>query len=256
MEMKNQALTAIIVDDEEKAIETLAADLKDYPDVEVVATFTSLQKAKAPIIRQQPDLLFLDVEFPQGNGFELLQSLQPYLQHKTHVIFYSAFDRYMIDALRASAFDFLLKPYNVSELETILERVKCEIVAHTNHFELALEKFFQHDGKFAVQTISRLLLLRISEILCFKYMEDQRSWSIVLTNNEQHRLRSSAKAEDILGMGKNLIRIHSNCILNIDYLASVENKTLRCQLYPPFDEMELYASRRYYSKIKEAIQML
>lgn len=72
----------------------------------------------------QPDVLFIDVEMPGQTGFEVLQSLRDEIPMDLIVVFYSAFDKYMIDALRASAFDFLLKPYQQDEFELVVDRIR------------------------------------------------------------------------------------------------------------------------------------
>ena len=249
-------IKTIIVDDEINSIHNLEEDLKAYPEIEILDTITSSQKAKKSIIQYQPDLLFLDVEMPYINGIELLQEIRPYVRNNMRVIFYSAFDKYMLDALRASAFDYLLKPYQTNELKQIVERIKREKTNNPINFDQAMRKLLSNDCKFAVQTISRLLLLRRSEILYFQYSEDPRCWQMTLTNMEQYRLRLSTKAKDILNFCPSFIRVNTDCILNIDYLSSVENNTLRCILYAPFSHLEISASRRHYSKIKEALNFL
>lgn len=249
-------IKTIIVDDEINSIHNLEEDLKAYPEIEILDTITSSQKAKKSIIQYQPDLLFLDVEMPYINGIELLQEIRPYVRNNMRVIFYSAFDKYMLDALRASAFDYLLKPYQTNELKQIVERIKREKTNNPINFDQAMRQLLSNDCKFAVQTISRLLLLRRSEILYFQYSEDTSCWQMTLTNMEQYRLRLSTKAKDILNFCPSFIRVNTDCILNIDYLSSVENNTLRCILYAPFSHLEISASRRHYSKIKEALNFL
>lgn len=254
--MNTRAITTIIVDDEVNAIQNLSEDLNAYPEINILESTTSALKARKSIIKLQPDLLFLDVEMPKMNGIELLQEIRPYIHSNMHVVFYSAFDKYMLDALRASAFDYLLKPYQPNELKTIIDRVRKRIDINTNTFEQSMRRLLSDDCKFALQTITSLLLLRCSEILYFRYLDDVRCWLVTLTNTEYHRLRMTIKAKDILSLSQSFIRINSNCILNIEYLSSIENNTLRCVLYAPFSHLEIIASRRYYSKIKEILEVL
>lgn len=254
--MNTRAITTIIVDDEINAIQNLSEDLNAYPDINILETTTSALKAQKSIIKLQPDLLFIDIEMPQMNGIELLQEIRPYVHSNMYVVFYSAFDKYMIDALRASAFDYLLKPYQQSELKTIIDRVRKRIDINTNTFEQSMRRLLSDDCKFALQTITSLLLLRCSEILYFRYLDDARCWQATLTNMECHRLRMTIKAKNILSLSQSFIRINSNCILNIEYLSSIENNTLRCVLYAPFSHLEIIASRRHYSKIKEVLEVL
>lgn len=93
-------------------------------DFEVIATSSSAMSAKTLVMSMQPDVLFIDVEMPGQTGFEVLQSLRDEMPMDLIVVFYSAFNKYMIDALRASAFDFLLKPYQQEELELVVGRIR------------------------------------------------------------------------------------------------------------------------------------
>ncbi|WP_300813940.1 LytTR family DNA-binding domain-containing protein [uncultured Bacteroides sp.] len=249
-------ITAVIIDDEINAIKNLEKDLNAYPEVVILDTQTSATKARKSIVRYQPDILFLDIELSRVNGIELLQEIRPQIHHNMHVVFYTAFDKYMIDALRASAFDYLLKPYQTDELRQIIERVKHEKDSSAPNFEQSMCQLTGNSNKFAVQTVSSLLLLRHTEILYFQYSNESRCWLMTLTNMEQHRLRLSTKAKDILSLSPSFIRVNTDCILNIDYLSSVENNTLRCVLYAPFNHLNIVVSRRHYSEIKEALRVL
>ncbi len=249
--------TVFIVDDEPMSITTLENDLKTYEDLEIVQTETSPLKAQKSIIKQQPDLLFLDMELPQMSGIELLREIKEYIHSDMHVVFYSAFDKYMLDALRSSAFDFLLKPYKQEELAHIIQRVREEQLTDIhNHFEQSLRRLLDEHTKFCLQTMTDLLFLRYSEILCFQYKDDCRCWEVTLTSGKCHRMRMNVKAKDILKLSNTFLRVNMSCIVNVEYLSSIENSTLRCTLYAPFDKMEIIASRRYYSKIKEKLEML
>ena len=250
-------LRTIIVDNEAKAIQTLEESLSAYSDIRIVDKIISAQKAWKSIIQHQPDILFLDVELSRGNGIELLQDIRPYIYENMHVVFYTAFDKYVIDALRASAFDCLLKPYTEEDLDNILERVRRhKAMSNQMGFEQSMRSLLSNNRKFAVQTVNCLLLLKREEILYFQYSEEGRCWVMVLTNMEQHRLRLSTKARDILGLCPSFVRVNTDCILNIDYLSSVENSTFKCVLYAPFNHLNIMVSRRHYSKIKEALRLL
>lgn len=254
--MKTQNITAMIIDDEIKSIENLSHDLEAYPDITVIESTTSALKGQKSIVKLQPDLLFLDVEMPKLTGVDLLQEIRPYIHSEMYVVFYSAFDKYMIDALHASAFDYLLKPYRPNELLQIIERVRKKIEARSTNFEQSMRHLLSDNCKFALQTMTSLLLLRCSEILYFCYLDDLRCWQVTLTNMEHHRLRMTIKSKNILAISQTFIRINSNCILNTEYLCSIENNTLRCVLYTPFENLELTASRRHYSKLKEMLEIL
>lgn len=251
----NNYISTIIVDDQTACITSLCSDLEAYPEIQVVATATSSRNAKKMIVKQQPKLLFLDVEMPEKNGIELLHEIRGLVHDGMCVVFYSAFDKYMIDALRVSAFDYLLKPYLPEELNVIVERVKGKLGKQHVNFEQSIRQLID-ERKFAIHTLNGLLLLKRSEILCFNYKPDLHCWQIILTGLSAYKLRQSTTAKDLLNLCTYFIQVNQDCIINIDYLISIENKTLRCILQPPFQQLEFFASRRHYAKIKELLEII
>lgn len=249
-------ITTIIVDDENNSILTLCNDLANYPEIKVIETTTSIEKAKKIIVQYQPDLLFLDIEMPKMNGIELLHEIHDSIHPEMHVVFYSAFDKYMLEALRSSAFDYLIKPYQQEELSNIIERIKTQPKKAKINIEQSIRRLLTNDRKFALQAISGLLLLRASEVLCFHYIDNMRSWQITMTDFSVHKLRTGIIAKDLLSFSPSFMQINQECILNADYISSIENKTLKCVLYPPFNNLNIHASRRYYSKLKEQLEIL
>lgn len=107
----SEEITVVIVDDEAASVRNLSNDLCVYSDVRILETTTSVEKARKIVIRQQPDLLFLDVEMPKMSGLDLWQNIRADVHADMRVVFYTAYDKYVLEALRASAFDYLLKPY-------------------------------------------------------------------------------------------------------------------------------------------------
>lgn len=255
-------LTAVIVDDEPMSIDVLRTDLETMGDVEILASVNRASEALASVPLLKPDVLFLDVELGTDSGIELLQSMRAKgLDSSTRVVFYTAFDRYVIDALRASAFDFLLKPYMPEELDKVMERIRADFgagrIPQQNLAELTMRMpASSSSGRFAVQTVNSLMFLQPSDIVYFEYSGSVRCWSVVLSDLKSHRLRMSIKARDILSLCKSFIKVNSDTILNIDYLSYVENGSLRCVLVPPYDSVEITASRRHFNDLRDALTML
>lgn len=248
-------LTVFVVDDEAGPRESLVADLKKHPCIGEIFAFSNYSDATLPLLEQQPDVLFLDVEVPGRTGLEFIDSLQGNLSFSFRVVFYTGFSHYMLDAIRRSAFDYLLKPYKEKELEEIIERL---VMAHAAPGIGANSADHRHGAprKIAVQAISELLLLTVDEILYTEYHKTARNWRLILTNGTEHQLRKGTSAEDILKLHPALVRVSSSCIVNLNYLSAVENSTQRCRLCAPFNNQEIYASRRYFSKLKEKFEML
>ncbi|MFQ6116360.1 MAG: LytR/AlgR family response regulator transcription factor, partial [bacterium] len=101
-------IRAIIVDDEELARDVIKKFLVDYPAIKVVAECDNGRDAVLLIEREKPDLIFLDIQMPELNGFEVLE----HLDHIPAVVFSTAYDEYAIRAFEVNAVDYLLKPYS------------------------------------------------------------------------------------------------------------------------------------------------
>ncbi|MDR0505562.1 MAG: response regulator transcription factor [Dysgonamonadaceae bacterium] len=250
-----EPITTIIVDDEPSCIKALCDDLQQYPEIEIIETIAEVEKARKAILKQQPQLLFLDVEMPYKNGIQLLHEISYALHSNICVVFYSAYDKYLIDALRVSAFDYLLKPYLPEELEQIIERVKNKIRNQSSDFEKSIRRLLSADREFALQTIKGLIILKRSKILYFQYYSDLRYWQIVLTDNQAYRLRVDITARDIMNISLSFHQINKNIIINIDYLASIDSD-YNCRFYPPFEHLDFIISRRYYINLKKILEII
>ena len=114
-------ITAVIVDDEKGARTTLRSMLELYcHDVTLLGEADSIDSALPLIWEKDPDIIFLDIEMPQGSGFDLINKLKDI---DSKVVFTTAYSKYALKAIKASAFDYLLKPIDVGELkETIAKR--------------------------------------------------------------------------------------------------------------------------------------
>lgn len=132
-------LKAVIVDDESKSRQVLRAMLNEYcADVEVAGEAASPLEAIKLIQHIKPELVFLDVEMPGGSGFDILEAMPGY---QFSVVFTTAYSQYAINAIKAQAIDYLLKPVNISDLEAAVQRVLEQRVKnqpHTAHRKLAL----------------------------------------------------------------------------------------------------------------------
>ena len=284
MQTDQDKIKVVIVDDEPQSILRLENDLAALDDFEVIATSSSAMSAKTLVMSMQPDVLFIDVEMPGQTGFEVLQSLRDEMPMNLIVVFYSAFNKYMIDALRASAFDFLLKPYQQEELELVVGRIRQKMEegdglsssssssslgssfssssssseSHQNPQDLiGLNGLLGTSGKrLAIQTISGLLMVKPDEVFCCTFDEDTRLWHLKLANGQIHKLKKQTTAKSVLSLSPSLAQVRQDCIINLDYLISIENYTLRCIFSPPFDQENITVSRRCYKAVKEKLEIL
>lgn len=278
MQTDQDKIKVVIVDDEPQSILRLENDLAALDDFEVIATSSSAMSAKTLVMSMQPDVLFIDVEMPGQTGFEVLQSLRDEMPMDLIVVFYSAFNKYMIDALRASAFDFLLKPYQQEELELVVGRIRQKMEggdgsssssfsssssssSSESHQDsqnlLGVNGLLGTSGKrLAIQSISGLLMVKPDEVFCCTFDEDTRLWHLRLANGQIHKLKKQTTAKAVLSLSPSLAQVRQDCIINLDYLISIENYTLRCIFSPPFDQENITVSRRCYKAVKEKLEIL
>lgn len=283
MQVMQDKIKVVIVDDEPQSIHRLQNDLATQDDFEVIATSSSAVSAKNLVMSMQPDVLFLDVEMPGQTGLEVLLSLREEMPMELIVVFYSAFDKYMIEALRASAFDFLLKPYQQEELELIVGRIRQKMKDGKDGDEkessaapdssscpsasaMASQKTLELAGvngllptsakRLAIQTISGLLMLKPDDVFSCTFDEATHLWQLKLSNGQIYKLKKQATAKTILSMSPSLAQVRQDCIINLDYLLCIENYTLRCIFSPPFDQEEITVSRRCYKAVKDQLEIL
>ena len=282
MQTDQDKIKVVIVDDEPQSILRLENDLAALDDFEVIATSSSAMSEKTLVMSMQPDVLFIDVEMPGLTGFEVLQSLRDEMPMDLIVVFYSAFNKYMIDALRASAFDFLLKPYQQEELELVVGRIRQKMEGGDGSSSSSSSSSFSSSSssssseshqdsqnllgvngllgtsgkRLAIQSISGLLMVKPDEVFCCTFDEDTRLWHLRLANGQIHKLKKQTTAKAVLSLSPSLAQVRQDCIINLDYLISIENYTLRCIFSPPFDQENITVSRRCYKAVKEKLEIL
>ena len=123
--MRNSKFKIAIVDDEEDARSMVCLMLEEYfPELDIVCETGIFREALVEISRQKPHILLLDVEMPEGSGFDLLEKLA--VQPAT--VFITAHDKYAIQAIRSAAQDYILKPLNSHEFKEVMERLICRLV--------------------------------------------------------------------------------------------------------------------------------
>lgn len=251
--MSPEYYSVVIIEDTKVAVDTLTKAIEKYPQYKIVATASTLVEARKAIIEKRPDLLFLDVELPDGKGFELIEDIQPYVTWNMKTIFYTAFDKYMINAIRTAAFDYLLKPFTDEELNEVLKKFS----SHTHDLTTFTTRVgpLQAEQNFTIQLSSNdIRILKLSEIGYFKLNGLRRCWEVFLFNGVSLPLRTTIKTEQILQYSDNFLQVHQSFIINLSYLAMIHNKS--CVMYPPFNSIEIPLSRRYQKTLQERFLQL
>ncbi|MGN8055064.1 LytR/AlgR family response regulator transcription factor [Pedobacter sp. 22163] len=208
-------LRAILVDDELKSRSNLRRLLVEYcANVEVIAEAGSAIEALNLIRELNPDLLFLDIEMGELSGFDLLKLLNG--QQNFEVIFVTAFDKYGIQAVKACAIDYLLKPINILELSNAVDKAAVQINPKKENERLKelIANIDRGDDeqRIAIPLSDKIEFLAINKII---RLEAEGNYThIYLDNNKQYLVCKTLKDYQELLEGHNFIRTHQSHLIN------------------------------------------
>lgn len=243
----NKIIKVIIIDDDKPSITVLENELKVFQDVQIVArAFNSIEGENA-IIKYKPDLLFLDIELPNVSGIEFLSVLSNKLTWNMKVVFYTSYEKYILQALRLQAFDFLLKPVNRNELSLVMNRFYMD----GNCFPKTTQTIYHNPNTKSIllTTITNdKIVVKPQNIGYFRYNSERKLWEIILDNFQHFILKHHTTAEVILNYSSDFIQIHKTYIININYLGIIQENTC-IMLYPLNTITELKISKIYRKKL-------
>lgn len=240
-------MNAIIIDDTQTAIDNLIEKLQKYPDVNVVATAGTGEEGLEMIMRHKSELLFLDVELPDMTGIEFLSQFNDQAEWPCYVVIYTAYSDYMLPAFRNKAFDFLLKPVDDKELDTVISRFYDE--RENGKMDVSKDEIVKsNEGKllFYTNTVD-FRLIQIRDICVFSYDHDTRVWVAVAAGCDKPlRLKRNVNKDVLLGIDSSFIQVSQKYIININYLLEVCDNI--CRFYPPFDNIDYVKVGRFYRR--------
>ncbi len=240
----------VIVDDDDVSLENLDFSLRKDTRFQVEGVARNGKQGKKVITKVRPDLLFLDVEMPDMTGMELLQDIRDSISWNMKVVFYTAYDKYMIQAIRESAFDYLLKPFEEQDLQDILERFVRQKEADSRIVPYAGTPLHAGQTFIVFTPTNDMRALRPAEIGFFRYCSERKQWEVILSQQPPLVLRRGMTAEQIIQYSPCFVQIHQSYIINIDYLMIIKDS--KCLLYPPFDKVdELLVSKKYKKELQD-----
>ncbi|MDE7160193.1 MAG: LytTR family DNA-binding domain-containing protein [Muribaculaceae bacterium] len=233
----------VIIDDDIAAIKVLENALRIFgPRVEICGTASTLAEGRAIISEEMPDIAFIDIEFPDESetGLDLVGLDRKY-GGNMEVVFYTSYNKYLINALRLQAFDFLLKPVDTEELRIIMrrymmERGRAPQTAIYTPGLLGAARDRSDARALAITTVTNdRIIVSPSSIIFFKYDSDRKVWEVVMSNLQRHILKRHTTADVILNYGPDFIRTHQIYIVNVAYLGMITNNS--CTLLPPYNDI-------------------
>jgi two-component system LytT family response regulator len=207
-------IRAVIVDDESSGRNSLKLLLdKNCPNVEVVSTSSSVEEAILLIASVKPDLVFLDIEMPERNGFDLLNH---FTEVNFSVIFVTAYDKYAMQAIKLNALDYLLKPVRSEDLVLALKKVELGTLSESKLLISNFKKNYTKLEKLAIPIREGFSFVDLSEIM---RCQADVNYSIIFLKSGSKIISSKTlgEYEDILE-DFGFIRIHKSHIINFNHV--------------------------------------
>ncbi len=209
-------LKAVIIDDEPKAIQSLTWELNNFKnDINVIAVFNDPEKGISFLSENNIDCLFLDVEMPTMDGFQLLEKLE---NKNFAVVITTAYNEYAIKAIKNEAIDYLLKPIDSDELEQTLQR----IIKHNTNNKSAIEEFEKtlisfneklNQRKITINTDGKLIFINPDDIL---FVASDGNYSTIHTSNDKKIVVTKKLKEiDALLPSDVFFRTHNSYIISL-----------------------------------------
>ena len=249
-------IRALIVDDEPLARRRIKSLLAHDQSVEVIGECSDGYKAVTSISELNPDLVFLDVQMPAMDGFEVIKTISA--EQMPTVIFVTAYDQYALKAFEVNALDYLLKPFDRRRFQKTLERAKAMIRGlkngNVNNQLLSLLDDLRREQKipdrFIIKSGGRVVFLRVEEI---DWMSTVGNYVRLQVGRESHLMR-----ETMTGMESKLdpvsfMRIHRSTIVNLDRVKEVQPWAKGEYVVIMRDGTRLIMSRRYRERLNERL---
>jgi two-component system, LytTR family, response regulator len=218
-------LRALIVDDEPLARRGLLRFLKDDPEIEVVAQCGDGQSAVVAILGKKPDLLFLDVQMPEMDGFEVVRRIAA--ERMPATIFVTAYERYALRAFEVNAIDYLLKPVGKTRFEKALARAKERIAEKANRD--AAQRIVTMLGQLKAQEayLERLPVSENGRILFVKakdidWIEANGNYARLHVGARTHEIRETLRTLEQKLDPHDFLRIHRSTIVNVHLIKEIQ----------------------------------
>ena len=247
-------INCYIVDDEPSNVDALLFSLKNnHPELRVLGYSLSPMKAIEQLNNSKIDLLFLDIQMPQLNGFELLNKLQ---QRDFELIFITAYDQYGIQAVKISALDYLLKPLNEVEMAAAIEKAKekIQVKRKNSNLENLLQNYNQRaEGpKIALNINKESRFVLVSEIV--RCQADNNYTEVYLEDGQQVMVSKTLKEFDLMLEGFGFLRCHHSHLINIKYIKGIKGPGLHKITLT--DQTEISISRMKKELVKNILSKI
>lgn len=232
-----ERIKAIIIEDEELGRDLIKNYLKDLPNIDIICECENGFEGIKAIQEMKPDLVFLDIQMPKLNGFEMLEILDD----KPEIIFTTAYNQYAIQAFELNAVDYLLKPYSKDRLIDAVNKAVKRINSDSTKTDLSVSKLAQHPiteklERVVVKSNTKIRVIPVEKI---RYLEAQDDYVMIYTTEGKHLKQSTMKYFEEYLDENDFMRVHRSYIIRLDQVI----------------QLEPYAKDSYVAKLKDGTKV-
>jgi two-component system, LytTR family, response regulator len=243
-------IRAVIVDDEELARQVLREFVAAHGEIEIIAECANGFEAVKIITEQKPDLMFLDIQMPKLDGFEVLELIG----NDTAVVFVTAYDSYAIKAFEVHAVDYLLKPFGADRFEASLKRAKerlagklPEAAPSPSDLAVAARPPAQFLDRIAVRDGTRVFIIPVAKL---EYAEAQDDYVALAAEGKKHLKQQTISSLESALDPSRFLRIHRSYIVNLERVARVEPYAKDSHVAVLANGTQLPVSRAGYARLR------
>jgi len=244
-------IRAVIVDDEELARQVLREFVAAHSDIEIIAECANGFEAVKIVTEQKPDLMFLDIQMPKLDGFEVLELIG----NDTAVVFVTAYDSYAIKAFEVHAVDYLLKPFGTDRFEASLKRAKERLAGKlpeakapsASDLAVAARPPAQFLDRIAVRDGTRVFIIPVAKL---EYAEAQDDYVALAAEGKKHLKQQTISSLESALDPTRFMRIHRSYIVNLERVTKVEPYGKDSHVAVLANGTQLPVSRAGYARLR------
>jgi two-component system, LytTR family, response regulator len=244
------AFKVLIIDDEPLARQLVKKYLEHHSDISIIGECTDGFEALKSIQQLNPDLVFLDIQMPKLDGFELLEVLPS----KPEIIFTTAYDQFALRAFEHNAVDYLLKPFSLERFNDALAKAKSRLVKGKSTPSDAIGKLQNHleDNQGILERVVTRLGSKVTVIPVDKiwYIEAQDDYVMIYSELGNHLKEKTMKFFEQHLPSNTFIRIHRSSIINLSQISAVDQYTKDTHLVTLKCGAKLRASEEGYKRLR------
>lgn len=238
-------IRTILIEDESPAMETMELYLKKYcPDIQVVGKAMDARSAIELLQQQKCELVFMDVELPYGNAFDILEKVGaiPF-----HLVFVSAYDQYALNALNHKAVHYILKPIDIEELIKAVEKVKEQLniqqQLHDAPKKHIAKNYHEHQNKkFVFPHLNGFDLIEVSQII--RCQADDNYTKIFLQNGTSRLISKTLKKVEQQLNELGFLRVHKSHLVNLNHIVSYQKGNLGSLIMSDGSEVSITSEKK------------